>query len=339
MAEQPETEAFSSSSQNLTCPLCLEIFDVATIMTSCRHTFCLKCLKQYDLAHQNLDYMVCPLCMAISKFTSTNRVDDFLANVTVNGLVDDYYAKCGGMNAALEMRPKCTGCKFQRDAISFCKTCNIYMCINCDHSHKQLTIFFEGHKIIPNDDIIKGTVIAGHSSDKCYIHKQEDKDMYCEDCKVHFCLKCVIDRHKNHTIKNRADFERELRLEVNDLVQRVATRKSELEKNIQNIELQRHEVDSAMQKLREDVNQAYSIKVKELEENHRKLSEEINAFQHSFHDDLNTLKSKDRQRIKSICSSIKLVDKNRLGHLETDTLSAHALLCEELDAVLKKYVH
>ncbi|XP_011663650.2 E3 ubiquitin-protein ligase TRIM71-like [Strongylocentrotus purpuratus] len=335
MAEKTESEKATSSSENLTCPLCLDIFDEATILTSCGHTFCRKCLKNYDLSHQDLDHMICPLCRKITKL-SANRVDDFLTNVTVNGLVDNYHAKCGGMNALLEMRPKCTACKFHQDAVSFCRPCNNYMCTNCDLGHKHLTSFFEGHEILSLQDIIDGKVSIGQLSEKCCIHKQENRDMFCEDCKVHVCLKCVIVGHQNHNIKNQADFEQELRLKVNDLVQRCAAKKTELEKNIQNVEVQRHKVYTAVQKLLDDVSQAYSIKAKELEENHRNLIEQINVVKGSFGDDLNVLKSNDRQRIKSIRSSMTLVSNDRLGRLETDSLSAHTLLCEELDAMLKE---
>ncbi|XP_003726762.2 E3 ubiquitin-protein ligase TRIM71 [Strongylocentrotus purpuratus] len=334
MAEKTEEEKAPSSSHNLTCPLCLDIFDEATILTSCGHTFCRKCLKNYDLSHQDLDHMLCPLCRKITKL-SAKRVDDFLTNVTVNGLVDDYHAKCGGMNAVLEMRPKCTACKFQQDAVSFCCTCNNYICNKCLDCHQHLTVF-EDHEIVSTQDIINGKASIGHLPEKCCIHKQENKDMFCEDCKVHVCHKCVIVGHQYHSIKNQADFEQQLRLKVNDLVQRCAAKKSELEKNIQNVEVQRHEVYSAVQKLLDDVSQAYSIKAKVLEDNHRNLIEQINVVKRSFDDDLNVLKTNDRQRIKSICSSRTLVANDRLGHLETDSLSAHALLCEELDAMLKE---
>ncbi|XP_030835950.1 tripartite motif-containing protein 45-like [Strongylocentrotus purpuratus] len=335
MAEKTEEDKVPSSSSNLTCPLCLDIFDKATILTSCGHTFCRKCLRNYDLSHQDLDHMTCPLCREVTKL-SANRVEDFLTNVTVNALVDDYHAKCGGVNAVLEMRPKCTTCKRQEEAVSFCKTCNSYLCEKCLTGHQNMSLMFEAHEIVFVQDIISGKVSIGHLSEKCYIHKQENKDMFCEDCKVHVCLKCVIVGHQFHKIKNQADFEQELRLKVNDLVQRCAAKKSELEKNIQNMEVQRHEVHTAVKKLLEDVSQAYSIKAKELEENHRNLIEQLNAVKQSFEDDLNVLKSKDRQRIKSICSSITLVANDRLGRLETDSLSAHTLLCEELDAMLKE---
>ncbi|XP_003728065.1 tripartite motif-containing protein 45 [Strongylocentrotus purpuratus] len=334
MAEKTEEEKAPSSSENLTCPLCLDIFDEATILTSCEHTFCRKCLKNYDLSHQDLDHMICPLCRKITKL-SVNRVDDFLTNVTVNGLVDNYHAKCGGMNAVLEMRPKCTACMFQLDAVSFCCTCNNYICDKCLDCHQHL-IAYKGHDIVSIQDINNGKVSISHVSEKCCIHKQENKDMFCEDCKVHVCFKCVIVGHKNHNIENQADFEQELRLKVSDLVQRCAAKKTELEKNIQNVEIQRQEVYTAVQKLLDNVSQAYSIKAKELEENHGNLIEQINEVKRGFDDDLNVLKSKDRQRIKSICSSITLVANDRLGHLETDSLSAHTLLCEELDAMLKE---
>ncbi|XP_030835992.1 E3 ubiquitin-protein ligase TRIM13-like [Strongylocentrotus purpuratus] len=129
MAAKTEEEKAPRSSENLTCPLCIDIFDEATILTSCGHTFCRKCLKNYDLSHQDLDHMICPLCRKITKL-SANRVADFLTNVTVNGLVHNYHAECGGMNAVLEMRPKCTACMLQQDAVSFCCTCNNYMCDN-----------------------------------------------------------------------------------------------------------------------------------------------------------------------------------------------------------------
>ncbi|XP_063965476.1 E3 ubiquitin-protein ligase TRIM45-like [Lytechinus pictus] len=325
----------SSSSPNLICPLCLDIFVEATILTSCGHTFCRRCLKKYDLTHQDLDHMVCPLCREITKL-STSRVDDLRLNVSINGCVDDYHAKCGGMNAVLEMCQKCTTCKSLKDAVSFCRTCSCYMCDECLHCHQHLTMFFDGHEIVSMDDVTEGKVSIGHLFEKCSIHKQENKDMFCEDCKVHVCHKCVLVDHQYHKIKNQVNFEQELRQKVTDLAQRCADKKAELEKNIQNIEIQRHEVHTAVQTLLDDVRQAYSIKAKQLEENLRNLIEQINALERSFDDDLDVLKSKDRQRIKSICSSITLVDNDRLGHLETDTLSAHILLCEELDTMLKE---
>ena len=155
MAEKQEEEDVPISSQGLTCPLCLGIFDDATLLTSCGHTFCRTCLKKYDLSHQDLDHMVCPLCRTVTKL-SANRVDDLLPNVTVNGLVDDYRARSGGDSAIQEMRQRCTVCNLQVEAIAFCSTCDAYMCDQCCVGHKQLKMFSEGHEIVSIHDIVEG---------------------------------------------------------------------------------------------------------------------------------------------------------------------------------------
>ena len=333
MAEKGESSP--SSTQNLVCPLCLDIFEDATLLT-CGHTFCRKCLKHYDVSHQDLDHMVCPLCRKTTKF-SENRVEGLPANVTVNGLVDDYHSIQGGENAFLELQPKCTVCETQKSATSFCSSCNTYMCDKCSLSHQQLALFFKGHQLTSVDDVLSGKTSIDHITDKCAVHKHENKDLFCEKCNVHICLKCVIVEHRDHQIKNQQDFEKQLQKKVEELTQRCKAKKTELEKNIRSIEIRRQEVHDAVQKLQADVNEAYNKKARQLAENQRILNDEIQSLQTKFNEDLDTLKGKDRQKIKSITSTATLVAANdRLGRLETDSLAAHTLLCEELDGLLKE---
>ena len=330
MAEKEESP---SSSQNLVCPLCLDIFEAATLLT-CGHTFCRKCLEHYDTSHQDLDHMVCPLCRKTTKF-SESRVEGLPANVTVNGLVDDLNAH-GGENSCLELQPKCTACEAKGEAISYCETCSNYMCDNCHQGHQQLTSFFKGHHVLSINDVASGKVTIGQQSEKCPSHKHENKDLVCEDCKVHICFKCVIVEHREHKIKNQATFEKELREKVNELIQRCTEKKTDLEKNIQNIENHRREVHNDVQRLEEDVREAYNKKARQLKENERVLMEQIQLLKRDFDNDLDALKVQDRIKIKSIMSTATLVANDRLGQLETDSLVAHILLCEELDGLLEK---
>ena len=326
--------AKGEESPNLVCSLCLDIFDDATLLT-CGHTFCRKCLKKYDAAHQDLDHMVCPLCRKTTEL-SENRVQGLLANATVNGLVDDYHSTQGGENAFLELQPRCIVCETQESAVSFCMSCNTYMCEKCSESHQRLALFFKGHKVTSVDDVLSGKTSIDHIIDKCAVHKHENKDLFCEQCNVHICLKCVIVEHRDHQIKNQQDFEKQLQKKVEELTQRCKAKKTELEKNIRSIEIRRQEVHGAVQKLQADVNEAYSKKVRQLQESQRILIEEIQGLQNRFDEDLDTLKAKDRQKIKSITSTATLVANDRLGRLETDSLAAHTLLCEELDGLLKE---
>ncbi|XP_063951943.1 uncharacterized protein LOC129269934 [Lytechinus pictus] len=148
--------------QNLSCPLCFETFDEPTILTSCGHTFCRKCLKNYDKSRSreegDLNYMVCPICRGITEFKSTNRVDVFCPNLLVKGLVDD-------VKDVLEKKNlKCTACRLQGEAVSFCKTCDCYLCKDCLTSHRNMYNLFEGHEIISLEDVRKGKEVKKRKS-------------------------------------------------------------------------------------------------------------------------------------------------------------------------------
>ncbi|XP_041477233.1 transcription intermediary factor 1-beta-like [Lytechinus variegatus] len=318
----------TGSLRNLTCPMCLGIFTEATILTSCGHTFCRNCLKTYDLSHQDRNYMICPLCQKNTNL-SANRVDGLLANVTVNKFVDDYRAKNGGANATTaRIRPKCTSCKPKPHAVSFCRTCNDHLCDECRYCHEHLSVF-EGHDIVSMQDAIK----------KCSFHRLEKKDVFCEDCKIYICLKCLPDGHQYHKIQNRATFGEELQLEVDNLVKRCVTKEPELQKNIQNVAVQQNEVTIAMQRLLNDVNNAYRIKSRRLKEYHQILKTQIHTLEKSYGDALNGVKFNDLQKIEGIRSSIARIaqiDKDTLGNLETEYLSVHKFMCKDLDYLLKE---
>ena len=156
-------------------------------------------------------------------------------------------------------------------------------------------------------------------------------ELVCPHCKG--ITKFSVNRVKERPMGDLADdFERDLMRKVDALTQRCKIKEWELEMNIQSIDLHRRDICTAIQNLEEDVKDAYNKKAGQLEENERILQEEIQSLQKRFDEDLDELEAKDRQKIKSI-SSIAIA---RLGHLQTDSLTAHTLLCEELDDLLKE---
>ena len=74
--------------ENLQCPLCFDLFEKATLLT-CGHTFCKKCLVDYDKTQATSEFMSCPLCRKPTTMPREDRVRGLAANVTVNALVDD----------------------------------------------------------------------------------------------------------------------------------------------------------------------------------------------------------------------------------------------------------
>ncbi|XP_030840649.1 E3 ubiquitin-protein ligase TRIM33-like [Strongylocentrotus purpuratus] len=332
MAEKTEDAA----SQNILCPLCLDVFDNASMLI-CGHTFCKQCLERYDAAHRDLDHMVCPLCMKVTKLDKS-RVTGLPTNFTVKGLVDEYHNFHGGINAVLEGQPKCTACDLQGDAVSFCYECGNYMCAKCDHGHSQMTSLFQEHQVVSMKDVVEGTASIGQVTDKCSVHKPGKKELFCEDCKVYICLMCTVLNHRDHKIKHQADLEKEIREKVDDIIKRSNDKKSEFEKHIQDIESKRKEIDTAIQKLEGNIKEAFAEKLDKLKENERMLITETQLLRENCGKELDALKSGHRQKIKAISSSVSLVAKGRLRHLEKDSLTAHSLISNDLEGLLEEAI-
>ena len=281
--------------------------------------------------------MVCPLCRKVTKLDES-RVAGLPANFTVNGLVDEYHSSHGGINAVLEGQPKCTACDLQGDAVSFCYECGNYMCANCDFGHSHLSSFFKGHQVVSIKDVVEGTASIGQVTDKCLVHKPGKKELFCEDCKVYICLMCTVLNHRDHKIKHQADLEKEIREKVDGIIKRSNDKKNEFEKHIQDIESKRQEIETAIQKLQGNIKEAFTEKLEKLKENERLLITETQLLQENCGKELDALKSGHRQKIKAISSSVSLVAKGRLRHLEKDSLTAHSLISKDLEGLLEEAI-
>ncbi|XP_030848187.1 E3 ubiquitin-protein ligase TRIM56-like [Strongylocentrotus purpuratus] len=322
-----------ASSQNLSCPLCLEVFKDATLLI-CGHTFCRKCLQNYDETHSELPDMVCPLCRLPTKLEE-DRVSGLPANVTVNGLVEECRIPNEG-HGSLEDVFKCTACEFGKDAVSFCISCSHYMCEDCHGGHcKLITSFFKGHQVVSLDDVKEKNISIDDLSYKCSVHKRDDKDLFCEDCKMFICYKCTIVGHRGHIIKNQPDVENELKGTVDRLITRCDSNIASLKLNIEVIETKKEGVLDAAQKLRADVMEAVHGKVNQLQEDERMLLGQIDALQERCDGDLDALREYDLQRLNCISRSMTMMqDSIKTHHLEMDKLAAHSSICEELDNLL-----
>nr|XP_054767993.1 E3 ubiquitin-protein ligase TRIM56-like [Lytechinus pictus] len=331
MAEQGEDPL--KSSQNLICPLCLEMFKDATLLT-CGHTFCRICLENYDETQREVADMACPLCRVTTKLDK-ERVAGLPANVTVNSLVDDCRS-AGESHKSPDDVTKCTACEFGKDAVSFCIACSYYMCEGCDEGHGQLMkTFFKGHQVVSLDDVKEKDISIDELSNKCSIHKRDDKDLFCKDCKIFICYKCTIVSHRDHVIKNQPDVVNELKNTVDRLIKLSDSTIASLKENIGFIEDKKTGVQETTKKLRADVTEAVHVKSIQLQENERMLLEQVHALQERCDGDIDTLKENAVHRIQNISRSLALVkDGIKTRHLEMERLTAHSLVCEELEASL-----
>ncbi|XP_071486377.1 uncharacterized protein [Diadema antillarum] len=137
MAERP-----TPTHQKLICPLCLELFEKATVL-NCEHTFCKKCLKEYDRTHSGWDNMVCPLCRHPTQFDK-RRVDGLVADTTMDRIIETAKAVCASNDA----KSTCTACAGDMPAVAFCGNCDALLCQACLVGHEQMKALFKNHHVV-----------------------------------------------------------------------------------------------------------------------------------------------------------------------------------------------
>nr|XP_054755966.1 tripartite motif-containing protein 5-like [Lytechinus pictus] len=131
--------------EDLNCSICLEIFDDPTIL-GCGHTFCRKCLGNYDKRRKAYNDMECPICKQVTQLDK-NRVQSLPANVSLRGLVDELNDKQELEQLIKGVTQICTiHCE---DEQYFCDDCSKTMCSFClgTGEHRE-------HAIRKKEDIV-----------------------------------------------------------------------------------------------------------------------------------------------------------------------------------------
>lgn len=182
-----------SNSQQLTCPICLEVLKSPKILP-CLHSFCQQCIHEVvmSLIHNKESkpkQFGCPICHTIVKPKDPTADIDKWASLLQDNLT---------MGAA--ERQGCHTCKHHNEisvAKFWCKNCIEAFCEKCNAMHGwiKLTSF---HDVIPiedanyNDSGIDLKVI----SEKCSRHPFTNIEAFCSDHNELCCLLCLTSCHR-----------------------------------------------------------------------------------------------------------------------------------------------
>ncbi|XP_054757038.2 E3 ubiquitin-protein ligase TRIM45-like [Lytechinus pictus] len=324
-------EVTKTPNWDLICPLCLDIFEDATLL-NCEHTFCRRCLVKCDVSQRDSVHLTCPLCRSTTKLPET-RVPGLSRNHSIAERVDEYTSSLGGLMALLDAKQTCSSCNEGSIAVSFCKDCDVYMCEGCHKGHRQMRFLFAKHRVASLDD---GEVVTHRQCDRCAAHELQRKDLFCETCKVHVCLKCVVVDHRGHVIKNQDDFEKDIQQKINDINQQCSREKNRIKENIRRIELARRDMHGTIQNLEGAVLKEHDRKSQRLLGTQNALVDNVRSLKGRFDEELDRLKANQRNRVKTISSLLSLAMVDRLKNLEGDSFSAHSLVCEDLQKLLKE---
>ena len=225
------------------CGICRSEFEDPRQLTSCRHSFCFKCLKQYVGEYERKREIKCPRC---DKWTPLH--DGKLENLPTSAMyceqnnTPSHTPTCQDQeskNYAFKIACSSRGCS--RPAVSFCVTCT-NMCTRCEIGHKKKYHHAQNHEIKTVDE---GLQFIAKQMKSCSTHPNKCLEFYCKNCDKKLCSKCFTDTHSGH------DYERLSEAMIDGAKCELQTVAEEIKKRLEICDTQIKEVEVNYSKLRQ----------------------------------------------------------------------------------------
>nr|XP_054775166.1 E3 ubiquitin-protein ligase TRIM50-like [Lytechinus pictus] len=258
------------------------------------------------MASCNKDHLICPICIdTISHATLLNCGHTF-CRVCLEELYDQHGAN-----------------------------------LSCPVCRAKTRLTAKGVHGLPPNVIINGLVAdlikpSRDSAKACRLHNDHEKELFCEECKVHICVRCLVSEHLNHPMKPREVFEREIQEKVDCLMQRGQAKKADMEMIITSTVAPRQEVATAVENLERYIKYAFSTKVRILKENEASLLGEVCLLLGNYDRSISDLTMPYKQAVEDINRALAVITVDAPGSLEADELASHTMVCNDLDELLNE---
>ena len=243
-------KALKRITAQLECSVCLDTLTDAKLLP-CFHSFCKKCLERLVVQDHDGHTLCCPTC----------RRTTLLPPTGVSGLQTDFHAE--GLFEIRDMLSKtkepqkihCEKCDTSI-ATAFCRDCGQFVCNKCTEMH-QIWKEFKTHKIASFGDIQREAADFVPSKKKviyCPKHSESILKIYCETCGELICSDCTIRLHRGHNYdlvtdtfqRHKGEIVSSLQpvkqhlATVNEAIQALDTRKTDIEEQRTTIEADIH---------------------------------------------------------------------------------------------------
>lgn len=242
MSEEPEL----FSEQELTCSICLDLFN-QPVSTPCGHNYCQACIGGYWASSA---LCTCPLCKRQfdeRPLLSVNRVFAAIADKyklkrygvapTESGANEHFLPAEGAWpeagSAANGAWPSAQGAGFdlervklgetvwcdvctglKQPAVSSCLTCTASYCSEHVTPHRT-TPFYSTHTLLHPQEALKGRTCQQH-------HRM--LEVYCRSCQRCICAICVLEEHRTHKTVSVQTERLSKQKQVSKTEQEIATR-------------------------------------------------------------------------------------------------------------------
>ena len=158
-------------------------------MLTCFHSFCLKCLESSAPAK---DYSKCPICQLEYDIPEDNLDNSEVVNCAKKNIE----RKCSNFEASNAL---CINCSFN------------YHLTFLEHQERMLTSHSPQHPSRNDETSVNNYPICSEHS--------ETMTLYCEDCKVIVCARCLTLRHNAHKMKHITDYFEDIKDKLHQNIQ------------------------------------------------------------------------------------------------------------------------
>ena len=185
--------------KEVTCGICQEHYTDPKILP-CLHYYCKQCILRLALRTGKNKPFSCPEC----------RKDTTLPEGGVEELKSAFFINClksmyAKHKKALSKQVQCEMCtNTEALADAFCRQCDKFACKNCVQLHSVMKLLFDGHEIVPIDQLqrvkAEELVPKNPKPSKCQVHGKSLK-IFCFGCNKLICRDCTVKDHKDHDIE------------------------------------------------------------------------------------------------------------------------------------------
>ncbi len=264
--------SLESTTATCTCSYCKNLF-VDPKLLPCLHSFCKKCLVELTKKFNTTTVIVCEICGENTPMPSKG-IEAITPNIHL-----DHESKISKFEKLMkkETPPPCDECSREStlDVISFCCTCESFLCKECHSQHilsRKLTLH---HKtiLLKDSNNIKAQLKEniGFPPIQCKIHSNDEIKLYCVSCKTLICIQCALTKHGGHQLEDLITFVNQEKVNIREVARELPEHVSKLENLIRSAKAVMDSIKVREKSIGSDIKKVFG-------ELHRKLDDRENTL-------------------------------------------------------------
>ncbi|XP_030850705.1 tripartite motif-containing protein 2-like [Strongylocentrotus purpuratus] len=173
---------------------------------------------------------------------------------------------------------------------------------------------------------------------KCQKHPNYDEECFCVNCNKFVCCKCGLLEHAKdaHTILEADAHETEQKNHVKKLVSKADVKIRNVDKYFTFVEYQRKRVHNIQERLNGEIDATFEESVEKLKERKTVLKKEVGYKLGKIKTLLGDVEKSNRKQIDEIQKVLDLVKDGLNFPLQTEALTAHKAMCQQLEVLLNQ---